>query len=210
MTTKRRRPRGRPFSEKKVHVKKAKLAPTLIKPSSQCGACFCVAFSRSADLFVTCRRGGRVGVARRRYHWRIGRSVPSIPIPQSAIKCAGVSQLKISHRDESQLSKSVRCHVLQASPPEKQRQSSNCQLKAASGRSEAIVGKLVLKLYQRNANVNTYQVHLDTLMVTMLQCHFDERIQAVKEKKKDATVGRKGHKVYLLIPLRVYRPDLTK
>ncbi|TDH70254.1 hypothetical protein CCR75_000174 [Bremia lactucae] len=38
MTTKRRRPRGRPFSENKVHVKKAKLAPSLIKPSSQCGA----------------------------------------------------------------------------------------------------------------------------------------------------------------------------
>ncbi|KAF4148964.1 hypothetical protein GN958_ATG01880 [Phytophthora infestans] len=56
------------------------------------------------------------------------------------------------------------------------------KLKQRADVVEAVVGELVLKLHQRKDDADGYRAHLDTVLASMLHCHFTERSQAAKEK----------------------------
>ncbi|ETL89426.1 hypothetical protein L917_11659, partial [Phytophthora nicotianae] len=56
------------------------------------------------------------------------------------------------------------------------------KLKQRADVVESVVGELVLKLHQRNDDSDGYRAHLDTVLSSMLHCHFTERSQAAKEK----------------------------
>ncbi|TDH70251.1 hypothetical protein CCR75_000177 [Bremia lactucae] len=187
MTTKRRRPRSRSFSENKVHVKKAKLnhkAQSLIKPWSQCGAF--VASVLHFHALQTCSSSAAVADV---LEWLgdaiIGELVGRCLLSQfhrAPLSARVFRNLRLAIVTNRNLAK-----VYDAMGYKRRHQKNSVyhptvNLKQRADVVEAIVGELVLKLHQCNANVNTNRVHLDTLLATMLQCHFDEQIQAAKEK----------------------------